>query len=131
MPTNKQEKKETYYCNECERTFVRKWCFDAHQETKRHKDKLIQLKRIQDKINKKEKLKQTTVFALELKNKHGEVVGKTTVNKEVYHHLIDNNANIYLSHKIYARMKINGKNSYLMSSFLTLHDHNGPDFHTP
>ncbi len=75
--------KETYTCKECNQVYVRKWCFDVHTETKKHKDRLIQLQRVQDKINKKIKLKKVSEFSLDLRNKKGEIVGKTLVDEEV------------------------------------------------
>ena len=103
----------TYYCKECDKTFTRKWCFDAHPETKLHKDSLIKIKIKQGKVKKKIELKKATAFNLQLKNKKGELVTTTLIDREVYHHILDNNATYYLSDKRYARIEINGKKYYL------------------
>jgi len=83
-------------CDICGTVFKNKYLSDRHPTTKIHAENLQKLEKRKQKEELKLTLKQSEDYILELKNRAGKVVGKTIVDENIYHHIIDNEGKVCL-----------------------------------
>lgn len=83
-------------CDICGTSFKTKYLADRHPSTKTHLDKLRKLEKRTQKEELKSKLKASNDYVFELKNKEGMIIAKTTVDEDMYHHIIDNSGSLSL-----------------------------------
>ena len=88
-----------FSCETCNKNLSCNSSLVRHYKSKQHEKNL-------ENIKLKNKHRNAKKFKIQLKNKKGNVVGETKVDKAVYFHIMDNNYTVNLSNQGYARITI-------------------------
>jgi hypothetical protein len=108
-----------YRCELCN-VNLNKYYYDKHENTKNHQHKLKMYNIKLNEQNHKLKLKNSTYHKFEFRNKKGNIICETFVDKDVYYHIINNNFKLSYSSN-YARINYminNIKNTCLLHHYI-------------